>query len=92
MRLLDRNGALFTCGVDTYGHLGHGDKNDRAVLTRVEGALLGKRVVAVSAGYEHTAAVTNAGELFTWGREISGRLGHGDAPDVGQAGPHAGAR
>jgi alpha-tubulin suppressor-like RCC1 family protein len=75
------DGALFTCGDNSYGHLGHGDGEDTAMLTRVHGALLGKQVVSVSAGDYHTAAITDAGELFTWGGGGSGRLGHGDEED-----------
>ena len=72
------DGALFTRGTNSQGQLGHGDRHDRDALTRVEGPLLGKRVVGVSAGYGHTAAFTAAGELFTWGEGSDGRLGHGD--------------
>jgi alpha-tubulin suppressor-like RCC1 family protein len=32
-------------------------------------ALAGKRVIAVSAGFMHTAATTADGDLFIWGRE-----------------------
>jgi alpha-tubulin suppressor-like RCC1 family protein len=67
------------CGSNTFGRLGHGDwGEDTAVLTRAQGALLGKRVVGVWAGDYHTAAITDAGELFTWGFGDHGRLGHGD--------------
>jgi len=38
---------------------------------RVEGQIEGKKIVDVSAGYEHTAAVTEDGELFFWGRKVS---------------------
>jgi alpha-tubulin suppressor-like RCC1 family protein len=34
-------------------------------------------VVKVLCGYLHTAAVTRAGQVFTWGSGESGALGHG---------------
>jgi alpha-tubulin suppressor-like RCC1 family protein len=41
----------------------------------VGGALSSKVVVAVHAGYRHSAAVTEEGELYTWGEGDYGRLG-----------------
>jgi len=38
----------------------------------------GFRVRDVAAGSNHSAAVTSAGELYTWGLGEYGRLGHGD--------------
>lgn len=42
------------------------------------GALQGKIVKCIYAGYRHSAAVTEDGELYTWGEGDHGRLGHGD--------------
>ena len=42
----------------------------------VEDALTGKKVVGASAGEHHTAAWTDAGELFTCGSAFFGKLGH----------------
>jgi len=45
------------------------------------GPLLGKHVTSVSAGFEHSAAVTEDGAVFTWGSGEDGKLGHGDTED-----------
>ncbi len=41
-------------------------------------ALAGRRVVAVSAGYFHSLAITTDGALCSWGGGIFSMLGHGD--------------
>ena len=38
----------------------------------------------IACGVRHVALVTRQGELFTWGEESGGRLGHGVGNDVGQ--------
>lgn len=45
------------------------------LYTSVPVFLLFQVVVCVSAGYRHSAAVTNDGELYTWGEGDFGRLG-----------------
>lgn len=37
-----------------------------------------QRVVACSAGFGHSAALTEDGDLYTWGFNIYGQLGVGD--------------
>ena len=37
-----------------------------------------QRVVAVSAGTDHSLAITDDGPVFTWGRGEHGGLGHGE--------------
>ena len=58
---------MFTWGNGASGRLGHGDIEHRLEATLVEGPLQSKRAVTVSAGYNYSAAVTEDGELFTWG-------------------------
>jgi len=70
-------GEIMCWGDNTYGQLGVGDLEQRLEPTRVEG-FDGDAVVLVSCGRFHTAAITEAGRLFTWGRGDHGRLGHGD--------------
>ena len=40
--------------------------------------LNGKRVVKIATGSQHTLALTAAGQVYSWGLNISGQLGHGD--------------
>ena len=35
------------------------------------------KVVVIAAGESHSAAITDKGALYTWGRGNYGRLGHG---------------
>ena len=48
---------------------------------RVIESLRGKDIVDVGAGGAHSACVSQAGELYTWGKGRYGRLGHGDSED-----------
>ena len=39
--------------------------------------LAGEKIVNIAAGSMHSAAVTDDGVLYTWGKGSYGRLGHG---------------
>ena len=52
-----------------FGKLGHGDEDPKALPTRVMGELAELRVVQVSAGKAHTAALTDEGIVYTWGEK-----------------------
>ena len=41
-------------------------------------SLSGRRVVGIAAGSNHSAAYTEDGTLYTWGKGSYGRLGHGE--------------
>uniref|UniRef100_A0A4W2I6J6 HECT and RLD domain containing E3 ubiquitin protein ligase family member 1 n=1 Tax=Bos indicus x Bos taurus TaxID=30522 RepID=A0A4W2I6J6_BOBOX len=72
-------GEVFSWGDGDYGKLGHGNSSTQKYPKLIQGPLQGKVVVCVSAGYRHSAAVTEDGELYTWGEGDFGRLGHGDS-------------
>ncbi|ESP05641.1 hypothetical protein LOTGIDRAFT_181433 [Lottia gigantea] len=79
---LTHRGEVFTWGDGDYGRLGHGNNTTQKTPKLVQ-ALLGKIVKSVSAGYRHSAVVTEDGELYTWGEGDYGRLGHGDSTSRG---------
>ena len=62
---LTKNGEVFTCGLNIYGLLGHGDRNERTIPTKVA-ALAGLVVIKISCGSTHIAALTDKGEILTW--------------------------
>ncbi|XP_020231048.1 PH, RCC1 and FYVE domains-containing protein 1 [Cajanus cajan] len=78
------SGDLYTWGDGTYnyGLLGHGNQVSHWVPKRVNGLLEGIHVSSISCGPWHTAVVTSAGQLFTFGDGTFGVLGHGDRKSV----------
>jgi len=80
---LTADGAVFSWGSCRNLSLGHGDKVERALFPRRVEALAGIRIVRLDAAETSCAAVSDEGELFTWGWGGSywggsGGLGHGD--------------
>ncbi|KAK2377624.1 hypothetical protein P8452_49293 [Trifolium repens] len=78
------SGDLYTWGngAYNYGLLGHGNQVSHWVPKRVNGPLEGIHVSYISCGPWHTAVVTSAGQLFTFGDGTFGALGHGDRKSV----------
>jgi hypothetical protein len=80
---LTDSGELYAWGSGRHGKLGLGHENESFVPTQVKGLLEGKRVAAVSAGNNHTAALTLPdGAVYTWGWGKDGRLGHGGEESI----------
>lgn len=69
-------GEVLAWGGDTFGTLGQGGGTNaaRGVPTRVPGLT---NVVEVAAGTYHAVARTSNGEIWTWGYDEYGQLGHG---------------
>ncbi|PIA62631.1 hypothetical protein AQUCO_00200561v1 [Aquilegia coerulea] len=74
------SGDLYTWGdgIHSSGLLGHGSGVSHWIPKRVSGQMDGLHVSSVSCGPWHTAVVTSAGQLFTFGDGTFGVLGHGD--------------
>ncbi|KDP29458.1 hypothetical protein JCGZ_19287 [Jatropha curcas] len=73
-------GQVQSWGRNQNGQLGLGTTEDSLVPQRI-GALQGIPIKMVAAGAEHTAAVTEDGELYGWGWGRYGNLGLGDRMD-----------
>ena len=76
MGAIASNGNLYMWGSNFDGQLGVGDTTNRSVPTVVTftvGPTLPWRQVAC--GRSHTAALDNAGQVFTWGINTNGQLG-----------------
>lgn len=78
------DGTAYAWGLNSSnGQLGNGTKVDSKVPVAVtmSGALAGKSVVAVAAGYVHCMALTSDGKVYAWGADYGGRLGDGGNAD-----------
>lgn len=75
------DGDLYTWGDGFCGQTGHGDKRPRLEPKQVtEGGLEDECVASVSCGARHTLAVTEEGEVFSFGLGHFGVLGRSFTP------------
>lgn len=79
------NGSVYACGSGANGRLGLCNGNANASTPVLIPAL--SNVVAISAGYQHSAAVTAAGMVYTWGNNFAGSLGNPALPASGACVP-----
>lgn len=73
-----RDGQLYTWGHGKGGRLGHGDDAVQ-LLPRLVSALSDRVVTEVATAENHCAVITHEGEVFTFGSNRWGQLGHGKA-------------
>ena len=72
------DGAVWSWGHGGEGRLGHGDTQGQLLPRRIE-AFAGQRIVALSAGEQHSFALAADGAVWSWGSGGVGKLGHGDS-------------
>eukprot|EP00002_Diphylleia_rotans_P038556 TRINITY_DN8793_c0_g2_i4.p1 TRINITY_DN8793_c0_g2~~TRINITY_DN8793_c0_g2_i4.p1 ORF type:complete len:1462 (+),score=228.86 TRINITY_DN8793_c0_g2_i4:40-4425(+) len=74
--MITGKGAVYTSGNNDFGQLGHGNTRTYPQFMRVM-SLKNTKIIQVSCGAEHTLALSDSGEVFTWGRGQHGQLGLG---------------
>jgi alpha-tubulin suppressor-like RCC1 family protein len=72
---LTTGGGVKCWGLNSSGQLGDGSTTDRRTPVDVVGMTTGVR--AITAGYEHTCALTDSGAAKCWGSNRSRQLGNG---------------
>uniref|UniRef100_A0A673FX90 VPS9 domain-containing protein n=1 Tax=Sinocyclocheilus rhinocerous TaxID=307959 RepID=A0A673FX90_9TELE len=70
---------VWSWGCGQEGQLGHGDLLPRPQPVCVK-SLNGKEVLRVAAGAHHSLALTAQSQVFSWGCNTSGQLGHMESP------------
>ncbi|XP_048524463.1 E3 ubiquitin-protein ligase HERC2 [Dendroctonus ponderosae] len=75
---ISSGGELYTWGLGEYGRLGHGD-NVTQLKPKMVKALVGHRIVQVACGSRdaQTLALSDQGQVFSWGDGDFGKLGRG---------------
>ncbi|XP_067844064.1 alsin isoform X4 [Heptranchias perlo] len=72
---------LWTWGRGKEGQLGHGDILPRLQPLCIK-SLSSKEVVQVAAGAHHSLALTARSQVYSWGSNTYGQLGHAESPTV----------
>ena len=85
--LVNSEGRVYCWGKGTNGRLGNkanSDSDSPVVLVDATGDIK-EKMVQVSAGEEHSCALTSHGKVFCWGKGLNGRLGHRATEDSSSA-------
>ena len=81
---LDQNGNIYSWGRNNYGHLGNGTTTDSNTPVQVKTTgtpMEGKKIVQISTGIDHSLALDQDGNVYSWGRNNYGQLGNGVTTD-----------
>lgn len=78
---ISTTGEIYSWGIGEFGRLGHNDEClTKEKPTKIV-SLTDKQVISASCGITYSAAISNNGELYTFGQGRFGKLGHGNSDD-----------
>ena len=77
---VSKAGTVYAWGSGAFGKLGLGSMANVRIPRQVD--FKRKRIARIACGPDHSAAVSESGEVLTWGAGSYGNLGHGDNTDV----------
>ena len=75
--VITHTGAILSWGWGHFGQLGTGSTTNSCEPVRVVG-LDAVVIYRIACGSAHSAAISDTGQLYTWGWGVNGQLGHGD--------------
>lgn len=87
---LDDAGAVRCWGYDNSGQLGYGDvdsRGDDETIEALPAIELAEPAVEITAGYAHTCARLQSGDVACWGRADEGQIGYGNLDSIGDDEP-----
>lgn len=84
---LDAHGHAYAVGRCDYGRLGLGDRTGDAETLEPIPALQNKKCISIATGTSNSFAVTDNGEVFSWGMGSEGQLGTGSSADAAAPAP-----
>lgn len=80
--VLSRKGRVYSWGYNQYGQTGHGPHGLSDWEPKVIKGIDKVKVVEVCAGENHSMALTDTGDVYSWGHGLFGQLGQGDVRDL----------
>lgn len=80
---ITKSGQLYCAGDNTHGQTGSGHLLRQSSPGLVPPpTMLKRRITAVAAGRWHSAALSDTGDMYTWGRGFEGQLGLSDTEQL----------
>ena len=78
--VITKDGKLYSFGYNNRGQLGLGNVTNE-YLPKIVKPLLSKQVITAACSYHHSIILCSDGSVYSFGRNDSGQLGHGDLID-----------